>query len=507
MATAMLLFGMPKAQSQENGKGHEMSVSVQGLGIGSMPFKSSDKAVNWNDQPGLSLGFNVGYTYWFGDRLGFRTGVRMSRLSHNQKITNLSLPITADLPLSSLGLPGGSKIASVNLLASASAIQEEQTYTYIELPLQLAMRFSDFFVNLGVSLSKAVSATADYSYTNPSLVITEVPELGIVPTRPVPMTLAGDTKGEAKNSTMTKPFYCLLDAEVGYNIPLGDATDLALGLFARYAPVSHKTDNSAEMYTLNSDATYTLSQPSTSLQVEKTGYYEVGVSLGLKFGLGRSHKSPAAQQQTTAPKSDSNYDELASELANVRASQKKTEEELASVRAKQKKAEEELAAMKDSQKRAQDELSSMKSENERARANAGNAQNNAKAAEGNAKAAEGNATMGKPVEGILFHFDFNKSKPLYDNTTESKLRDLCTRMQNNPELRVIIVGHTDAVGTKRNNNRMGRRRAKKVKQMMVDFGAPEGNIEIVTRGEREPIDTNETDNGRANNRRVTVEEM
>jgi outer membrane protein OmpA-like peptidoglycan-associated protein len=362
------------------------------------------------------------------------------------------------------------------------------------------MRFSDFFVNLGVSLSKAVSATADYSYTNPSLVITEVPELGIVPTTPVPMTLSGDTKGEAKNSTMTKPFYCLLDAEVGYNIPLGDATDLALGLFARYAPVSHKTDNSAGMYTLNSDATYTLSQPSTSLQVEKTGYYEVGVSLGLKFGLGRSHKSPAAPQQTTAPKSDSNYDELASELANVRASQKKTEEELASVRAKQKKAEEELAAMKDSQKRAQDELSSMKSENERARANAGNAQNNA-------KAAEGNATMGKPVEGILFHFDFNKSKPLYDNTTESKLRDLCTRMQNNPELRVIIVGHTDAVGTKRNNNRMGRRRAKKVKQMMVDFGAPEGNIEIVTRGEREPIDTNETDNGRANNRRVTVEEM
>lgn len=499
MATAMMLFGMPKAQSQENGKGHEMSVSVQGLGIGSMPFKSQDKALNWNDQPGLSLGFNAGYTYWFGKRLGFRTGVRMSRLSHNQKITDLSLPVTADLPLSSLGLPGGSKIASVNLLASASAIQEEQTYTYIELPLQLAMRFSDFFVNLGVSLSKAVSATADYSYTNPSLVITEVPELGIVPATPVPMTLAGDTKGEAKNSTMTKPFYCLLDAEVGYNIPLGDATDLALGLFARYAPVSHKTDNSAEMYTLNTDATYTLSQPSTSLQVEKAGYYEVGVSLGLKFGLGRSHKSPAAQQQTTAPQSASNYDELASELANVRASQKKTEEELAGVRAKQKKAEEELAAMKDSQKRAQDELSSMKSENERARANAGNAQNNA-------KAAEGNATMGKPVEGILFHFDFNSTKPLYDNETETKLRDLCTRMQNNPDLRVLIVGHTDAVGTQRNNNRMGRRRARKVKQMMVDFGAPEGNIEIVTRGEREPIDTNGTNQGRANNRRVTIEE-
>ena len=57
----MFLIGMPDTQAQENGKGHELSVAFQGLGIGSMPFSGS---ASWNDQPGLSLGFNVGYTYW-----------------------------------------------------------------------------------------------------------------------------------------------------------------------------------------------------------------------------------------------------------------------------------------------------------------------------------------------------------------------------------------------------------------------------------------------------------
>ena len=95
----MCLFGMPAMQAQENGKGHEVSVAVQGLGIGSMPFSG---AATWDDQPGLGLGFNVGYTYWFGEHFGFRTGVRLTHFSHNQKISNFDLPISASLPLSSL---------------------------------------------------------------------------------------------------------------------------------------------------------------------------------------------------------------------------------------------------------------------------------------------------------------------------------------------------------------------------------------------------------------------
>ena len=277
----MLLTGMPIMQAQESGKGHELSVAFQGLGIGSMPFTGS---ATWNDQPGLSLGFNVGYTYWFGEHFGFRTGVRLSRFSHNQKISNFDLPITTSLPMSSLGLPGGSAVTAVVLRGTATSIQEEQSYTFLELPIQLAMRFGGVFVNVGLSLSKAVNASADYSFTDPALAVTAIPDLGITPTTPVPMTLNGTTEKSVKNADMTKPFYCLLDAEVGYNFPLGDVTSLALGLYGRYAPIAYKTDNNVDIYALSPDATYTVTQPSTATQVEKIGYYEIGVSLGVNFG-------------------------------------------------------------------------------------------------------------------------------------------------------------------------------------------------------------------------------
>lgn len=98
------------------------------------------------------------------------------------------------------------------------------------------------------------------------------------------MTLNGTTEKSVKNADMTKPFYCLLDAEVGYNFPLGDVTSLALGLYGRYAPIAYKTDNNVDIYALSPDATYTVTQPSTATQVEKIGYYEIGVSLGVNFG-------------------------------------------------------------------------------------------------------------------------------------------------------------------------------------------------------------------------------
>ena len=117
LAAALFLIGMPDTQAQENGKGHELSVSLQGIGIGSMPFRGS---TSWEDQPGLSLGFNAGYSYWFAEHFGFRTGVRLSRFSHNQKISNLSLPITASMAQSSLGYPGGSAMTTVMLRGSAT---------------------------------------------------------------------------------------------------------------------------------------------------------------------------------------------------------------------------------------------------------------------------------------------------------------------------------------------------------------------------------------------------
>ena len=501
----MLLTGMPIMQAQESGKGHELSVAFQGLGIGSMPFTGS---ATWNDQPGLSLGFNVGYTYWFGEHFGFRTGVRLSRFSHNQKISNFDLPITTSLPMSSLGLPGGSAVTAVVLRGTATSIQEEQSYTFLELPIQLAMRFGGVFVNVGLSLSKAVNASADYSFTDPALAVTAIPDLGITPTTPVPMTLNGTTEKSVKNADMTKPFYCLLDAEVGYNFPLGDVTSLALGLYGRYAPIAYKTDNNVDIYALSPDATYTVTQPSTATQVEKIGYYEIGVSLGVNFGWNGKKRGGDGGAFTMAPANDENVDRVAAELAAMKTAREKTEAELAAMKTARDKAEAELTAMKNSRDKAEAELTAMKDSRKKAEADLTamkDSRENDLPAYHNT-IVEQKATAAESTEApIRFYFNHRKTQPLRNEEAEASLRELCDAMKNDANIHVVVTGYADNTGTRKNNLKIGRKRAYAVKRMMTKMGAPARNITVTSKGESYPVESNATQEGRANNRRATVE--
>ena len=469
-------------QAQEAAPRHEVSVAFQGLGLGSMPFSGS---ASWEDQPGLSLGFNVGYTYWFGEHFGFRTGVRLSRFSHNQKISNFDLPISANLPMSSLGLPGGSALTTVSLRGTATSIQEEQSYTYLELPIQLAMRFGGVFVNVGLSLSKAVNATADYSVTDPSLAITAIPDLGITPATPVPMTLNGVTEKNVKNADMTKPFYCLLDAEVGYNFPIGDATSLSLGLYGRYAPVADKTDNNVDIYALSPDATFTVTQPSTAAQVEKMGYYEVGLSLGVNFGITNRQKRMDEMPRPIMTSANNQADATAAELTAAKAAREKAESELASAKSAREKAEAELAAMKAARQKAESDMDAYRK-----------------------SMAEQQAQM-KPekqyIDHIVFNFDVNETQPIANAESEARLQKLCDAMKNDASIQVTVTGYTDNTGTIKENLKIGRQRASAVKRMMTKMGAPARNITVATNGENNPVDSNNTKEGRAQNRRATVE--
>lgn len=466
---------------------HELSLSFQGLGLGSMPFKGP---VAWENQPNLSLGFGINYTYWFNERFGLRTGVRLARLSHNQRVGNLDLTYSPTLPLSSLGLPGGSTMTVVHLRGTAKTVQEEQQYTFIEVPLMLAMRFKGLFVNVGLSLSKAVDAKSDYSYTDPSCVITSVPELGITPTRPVPMTLDGGTTGSVKNSDMVKPFYCLLDGEVGYNFPIGDASSLALGFFGRFAPIKYKTGNDVDLYKLNTDATYNVSQPVTNKMVEKIGYFEVGLSLGFNFGLGHGKKKATNNDNNTNTQAlnHSNtqalYDQMASELEAMKAAREKDANELKAMKEAQKKAADELAAMKSAQQKAESELEALKRKQNTLREVA------------QQKLDVLNAT-------IYFDFDDDKVKPAPEE--DEAIKAICEAMKADSKLQTVITGHTDDRGPAKYNMKCGQRRAEALKRYMVSLGAPAANIKCESKGETQPIADNDTREGRAKNRRATVE--
>ncbi|WP_338947681.1 OmpA family protein [Fusobacterium nucleatum] len=100
----------------------------------------------------------------------------------------------------------------------------------------------------------------------------------------------------------------------------------------------------------------------------------------------------------------------------------------------------------------------------------------------------------------LLNFDFDKSniKPQYYDLLKN-IKEFVE--QNNYEM--TIVGHTDSIGSNAYNFKLSRRRAESVKAKLLEFGLAEDRIVgIEAMGEEQPIATNATKEGRAQNRRV-----
>ncbi|HEX9719161.1 MAG TPA: OmpA family protein [Ramlibacter sp.] len=100
-------------------------------------------------------------------------------------------------------------------------------------------------------------------------------------------------------------------------------------------------------------------------------------------------------------------------------------------------------------------------------------------------------------------FDFDKSvlKP----EGRAKLDDLVGKVKGiNLEV-IIAVGHTDSVGTDAYNQRLSVRRAEAVKAYLVSRGIEKNRVYTEGKGEKQPVASNRTAEGRAKNRRVEIE--
>ena len=81
---------------------------------------------------------------------------------------------------------------------------------------------------------------------------------------------------------------------------------------------------------------------------------------------------------------------------------------------------------------------------------------------------------------------------------------LGTMLLDNPTMRLRIEGHTDNIGAENMNMELSRDRAKSVKIFLTDRGVNPNKIATLYYGEKKPIATNETEEGRAKNRRVEL---
>jgi len=100
------------------------------------------------------------------------------------------------------------------------------------------------------------------------------------------------------------------------------------------------------------------------------------------------------------------------------------------------------------------------------------------------------------------HFDFNKSTIRPDAVPV--LNEAVEILKAQGGIAVIVEGHTDSVGTDAYNLKLSRRRADAVRQYLVKHGIPSSRITAEGFGESRPVASNDTADGRAQNRRVEL---
>jgi outer membrane protein OmpA-like peptidoglycan-associated protein len=116
------------------------------------------------------------------------------------------------------------------------------------------------------------------------------------------------------------------------------------------------------------------------------------------------------------------------------------------------------------------------------------------------------ALCGGKVERIvlMLNFDFNKS--IIKDKDIPQLKKAVEFIKKHKGSKIRVEGHTDSVGSDAYNQALSERRAKAVVDYFVSQGAVKrADISSVGYGEKKPIATNDTDAGRAQNRRVEVQ--
>lgn len=97
-------------------------------------------------------------------------------------------------------------------------------------------------------------------------------------------------------------------------------------------------------------------------------------------------------------------------------------------------------------------------------------------------------------------FDVNKADIKDESMVEiNRIKKL---MDENPELKYEVQGHTDSTGTPESNQKLSEKRAKAIADKLVEMGIDESRLTAVGKGEYAPIADNATEEGRAKNRRV-----
>ena len=112
----------------------------------------------------------------------------------------------------------------------------------------------------------------------------------------------------------------------------------------------------------------------------------------------------------------------------------------------------------------------------------------------------GNALVVTLPQDITFAVDSAAVRP----DLQRDIRAVAGNLMQYPDSRIEVIGHTDNTGSAAYNQTLSQQRANSVAAVLMGAGVPSGRIVAYGRGEDQPIASNLTPQGRAQNRRVEI---
>lgn len=100
---------------------------------------------------------------------------------------------------------------------------------------------------------------------------------------------------------------------------------------------------------------------------------------------------------------------------------------------------------------------------------------------------------------------FSSARADIDNASRAQLREIAALLAECPQIELRVTGHTDASGNAARNMQLSGYRADAVRAFLASVGAPSDRISVRGAGSAEPLVSNETPEGREQNRRIEIE--
>lgn len=103
---------------------------------------------------------------------------------------------------------------------------------------------------------------------------------------------------------------------------------------------------------------------------------------------------------------------------------------------------------------------------------------------------------------LYVHFDSAKTEIKPESLP--MITEIVTMMLDKPDLRLLVEGHTDSVGTPESNKSLSEGRARAVRDALIAGGIAEERLAFIGHGQDRPLADNAAESGRAKNRRVEL---